>query len=126
VSRHQLQDGAQQQLPAERLPRRHRHAPRGPQARILQPRLRRGRARRQRRRTSFAPWPPRPLVRNLSMKNAVIRHAACAFLAVAAPSGAAVAQTADPVAALPEWKQVFLSDTEMLANFGLTPEKLRT
>ncbi|HWK42964.1 MAG TPA: agmatinase family protein [Croceibacterium sp.] len=59
------------------------------------------------------------------MKKAVVRYLTGVCLAVAVPHGVAFAQEADPIAALPADKQAFLSDTEMLATFGLTPEKVR-
>ncbi|MDE8653584.1 agmatinase family protein [Novosphingobium album (ex Liu et al. 2023)] len=60
----------------------------------------------------------------MAHKTIVVRIAGLCLLA-AAPSGAAIAQGADPIAALPADKKAFLADKDLLAHFGLTLEKVR-
>lgn len=58
-------------------------------------------------------------------RSTLLARSAAACLAIACLAGPALAQESDPLASLTAEKRAFLSDAEMLARFGLTPEKLR-
>lgn len=60
------------------------------------------------------------------LKKVIARYLAGACLAAGLSGGAAIAQDAGPLADLPAAKRAFLTDDQVLAQFGLTSEKVLT